>query len=245
MRKIVIVMVVVLLSVCWCGKLEATIFYDDGVVHNIDSYINDSVKVRNSTTGDLTTLNLFSGGHISGHLAGEDDSQINVFDGYIENNLVGWENSTIKIYGGHVDATIWAYDNSEVYLSGGSVKSALFLRDNSVATLLGGSLGTGIVLENSSQISIWGSGFEVDGISAGYGIITNTGEYVDGYGRAYSYGTLTGKLYSGETINNVFYIYNDSTIELVPEPTTLLLLSLGTVLLRKQFNKRDKKIIYW
>ena len=227
MKKMILVMMVVLVTGTWFGELEATIYYDDGVVHNINSYINDSVKVRNSSTGDLTTLNLFSGGHINGHLAGEGDSKINVFDGYIENNLAGTENSKIEVYGGYVDASIWAYDNSEISLSGGSIESGWFLRDNSIGTLLGGSLGTIVSLENSSQISIWGSGFEIDGVSVDYGIITNTGEYVDGYGRAYSYGTLTGTLYSGETINNAFYIYNDATIALVPEPATLLFFGLG------------------
>ena len=148
--------------------------------------------------------------------------------------MQGWDNSKIEVYGGYIDNSIFAHDSSELYLYGGSVGSGLVLRGNSVTTLSGGSLGAPIFLENSSQISIWGSGFEVDGISVGYGIITNTGEYIDGYGRTYSSGTLTGTLYSGETINNVFRIYNDSTIELVPEPITLLLFGLGGLILRKR-----------
>ena len=175
-------------------RAEAIIIYDDGIVHTIDSFIGEEVRVYDSAADDFTTVNVVGGGLIDGYLAGYENSRIKLYDGRVENNLVGRDNAQIEVLGGEVGDHLIAYDDSHADLSGGSIIGALALIGDSTATLSGTTIGTAFQLEFNSHITIWGSDFAIDGINASYGDIINTGEYVNEYGNAYSMGTLTGIL---------------------------------------------------
>ena len=49
-----------------------------------------------------------------------------------------------------------------------------------------------------------------------------------------STGTLTGILANGDAISNDFYISTNASIVLMPEPTALLLVGLGVVIMRRR-----------
>lgn len=238
MKKTLLMMTVMSLIVLamQSKRTEAIIIYDDGGVHTIDSFIDDSVDVYNDAVGNFTTVNVVNGGFINRHLAGLENSRIKLYGGRVETMLTGWDNAQIEVLGGEVGDHLITYNDSHADLSGGSILGALGLIGNSTANWSGTSVGTAFQLEHNSHLTIWGSDFAIDGISVGYGDIINTGEYVNSYGAAYSMGTLTGILDNGNTINNTYYIYNNAYMTLTPEPTTLSLLLLGGAILRR-FNR--------
>ena len=83
----------------------------------------------------------------------------------------------------------------------------------------------------SASLTIHGSDFAIDGSPVGLGEITSI------LGGSYwyePYRRLTGTVANGDIINNQFRIGNDASIVLVPEPATLLLLTLGVLTLRKK-----------
>ena len=51
---------------------------------------------------DSTTVNLLTGGEISGNLLAYDTSTVNVSDGMIGGGLWAWDNSTVNVSGGTI-----------------------------------------------------------------------------------------------------------------------------------------------
>ena len=90
----------------------------------------------------------------------------------------------------------------------------------------------------ASSHKIYGYDFVIDGQPISDSIISNTQDYTDEYGHYYASGRLTGFLQDGSTIDNDYKIYGASQIELVeiPEPTTLLLLGMGGLMISKRQN---------
>ena len=133
--------------------------------------------------------------------------------------------------GGSIGEDLWALHNSQVNFSGGSIGRHLSTRDNSQVTFSGGSIGNTIYVGRYSSTGSWikfiGSDFAINGTPVNYGRF-DTGVQDE------VHGTLTGTLVNGGYLDNEFYIYADSSIILIPEPATLLLLGLGGLLLRRK-----------
>ena len=180
----------------WCSVMET---YDASTA-NLSGGFNDLFAHGTSTvnlTGD-------SGGEI---WAAYDSSTMNIRGGDTD-YLQAHDSSELNIYGG----SFWpsAHDSSQVNIYGGTI--AFAASDSATATISGGtinSLWSGEELgEHTSVITVEGSGFNYP-----YGPIPDES------------GTLTGMLASGDPINAGFEIYGNASIVLVPEPSTLLLLS--------------------
>ena len=206
-----IIMVIMLTLVCLGTSEVQALIFNDGAVHTVDWTIDEPVWVEDSPTDDPTTLNLVEGGEISDWL--------NVFD-----------YSHANISGGSIGFVLHTYEYSQATISGGSIAYDLNTSDDSEVFVSGGLIGDNIDVRDNSKVSIFGSNFEIDGAPVGYGEIT-TGT-IDEFGKLT--GTLTGILQVGDSLNNVFYIEPDASIFLVPEPATLLLLSLGALVLRRK-----------
>jgi hypothetical protein len=209
-------------------KAQAKVVFDDGVTHTIDTFLNDSVEVRNSPLSQPTTLNLvkdgeiyydlgvydssqanISGGVIVRNLVTYNSSQINMSDGSIGNEWYAYNDSQISISGGSISDTFLVYNSSQVSIYGGSISIALAGYDISQISISGGSIGMGLYAYNSSQVTINGSGFNHP-----LGNLTGSGY-------------LTGIFPNGELINIGFFAYDTARIVLIPEPATLLLTCLG------------------
>lgn len=243
--------------------------FNDGQIHNIDCKIDDCVNVDLDQPGMKTTVNLLSGGEISGSLEGGGNSRLSISDGTIGSSLYAHGRSWVTVSGGsigvqlnsygssHVDMSsgsigiyLCASDSSQINVSGGSIGNELCAYASSQVSLSGGSIGTTLGAYDSSQVSfsggligrqlladglgiltIHGSDFAVDGKVFGYGQLTSIlgGSWYDEPCRR-----LTGKLASGEPINNDFSIGHNARIVLIPEPATVLLLGLGAVMLRRK-----------
>ena len=81
--------------------------------------------------------------------------------------------------------------------------------------------------DESCELFVHGTNFTINGSPVEYGT------YINLNGQNYTDYYLTGTLLSGEAISNHIYLYDDTSLVLIPEPATLFLLGLGAVMLRK------------
>jgi len=130
-----------------------------------------------------------------------------------------------------VSGTLHGAENSQITFNGGRVNGYLFARENSRIEWSGGTVSRDLRLGHDAVLTIYGTDFKIDGVSVSDNIITSihNGDLYDETHRL-----LTGTLANGETINNQFRIGDGAKIVLVPEPTMLLLLGLGTLALKKR-----------
>ena len=198
-----------------------------------------------------------SGGELRSDLLTYHDNQTSIFSGSIGAGIYTYDNSRVTIWDGSIEGGAHLYSDSQLILNGGAI-GGLVPRDNSQVTIWGGvnngalnawgnseiavyggstarDIYAGVDSGDHSQITLIGSSFTVDGISVGYGTLYSV------MGQAWVDETtrhLTGILANGNLIDNDFYISGQSSIVLapmpVPEPTTLLLLGLGAMMLRRK-----------
>jgi hypothetical protein len=153
--------------------------------------------------------------------------------------FVAENSSHITMSGGTVNKSLYAYGNSQLTVFGGRVRDGyLFVYDNCQATMSGGTVAGFLEVGNFATLIIQGSNFAVDGTQVNLGEITSLGggftNDPDGHYNNDPVRILTGTLANGDIINNGFQIGDAAKIILIPEPTTLLLLGLGAVILRKR-----------
>jgi len=230
-RMTIWLMVVVLIS-CFCLQkaMAATIIYDDGLTHSIGStgpYYYDRVEVKDSFLGGVTTANLLSGNSVY-DLKAYDHSLINISGGLANNGILAYDFSEVYITDGGIPSyhALEAYHSSKIYMSGGEIGGHLYACNNSNVYISGGTIDEEIRAYDSSTITFIGNDFVFGGVNVGYG------EYDTG-GLDWVRAPLSWTLSNGDQFNYVVYFESDSTIVLIPEPATLLLLGLGTLVLRK------------
>jgi hypothetical protein len=100
------------------------------------------------------------------------------------------------------------------------------LEYKSEVDISGGLLTGNFMLSDYAVLTLHGLDFAVDGTPAGYTQLLSLlgDDYKEEPQRR-----LTGTLLSGEPIDSQFRIGNSARIALVPEPATLLLLGLGSL----------------
>lgn len=89
-------------------------------------------------------------------------------------------------------------------------------------------------IDDSATLTIYGSDFAFDGQPFGYGELTSIlgGSYSNEPSRH-----LSGTLANGNSIDNDFYIGSDVSIVLTHEPSMLLLLGLGSLMLARRHSQ--------
>jgi hypothetical protein len=127
-----------------------------------------------------------------------------------------FQNSIFEMTAGEIeDGTLVLWDNSRGEISGGRISDDLMrFFGSSRLTITGGDIGPGFMNSENSEVFIYGSNFQIDGAPVGYGRVL------------IPMGYLTGDLSNGQ-IHCLFGIFDDSSVTLVPEPATILLLGLG------------------
>ena len=143
-----------------------------------------------------------------------DHTTVHMFGGSVE-VFHTYDSSTVNIHGGELTAQVglWELSTMNIYSGDITLDSSLFT-DSSTLNIYGGDVFLGAPhAEDSSTINIYGYGFS---------------EFP-----AFS---LTGYLADGSPFKFIELTHAISHINLIviPEPTTLLLLGLGGLLLRKQ-----------
>ena len=187
-------------------------------------------------SGNTTTGNILALGNseitvnclINGDLFMEDSSRVNIFSGGVQLSMTVEHDSQVTINGGMVSSGM-AYDTSSIILNDGTA-GELGARNYSEIHISGGVLSSFFWAMGSGKLVVSGTDFMVDGQSIEYGTY-DTG------GRDQVHGYLTGTLSNGDMINNDFYLYDNATLVLIPEPCTILLLGLGGLALRHKLRR--------
>jgi len=184
--RILSVLVLVLLS---GGAAEATLIYEDWLIHEGDDY--DIVSVLNDATLGMT------GGKVE-HLHTDGSSTLNLFDG-----MVSW---------------LIASDTSTMNIYGGLIEHALIVDRQSSVNLFGGTITEGVTIPHSGRVNVYGYGFDFRSGWEGNG-------WLSGY-------------WLDDTPFSIYFMdsaepFPGSQIVLIPEPSTLFLLLLGGLVVKK------------
>jgi hypothetical protein len=196
--------------------------------HDLRAYDYSQVDITHGRIGrDLFSLGnsqvSLLDGNILGQVGSHYNSKLTISGGRIWTFLFAHGDSELIFSGGTVGDNLQANSDSHAFISGGTIEDNLEVEMNSRVNLSGGTIGGNITVRHTAVLTIEGYGFQIDGENVGYGAY--------GYDD-YSSGRLTGLLTSNDLLNNDFTILDSASIVLVPEPTTLLLLALGGLLLR-------------
>jgi hypothetical protein len=171
-----------------------------------------------------------SGGTVNDNLWVIDNGQLTFSNGSVLGELRTYNTSLTTISGGEIEYLRVAH-SSQVAISGGSVLTDFTAYDNGLATMSGGIIHGNLLMAGYADLTINGANFAINGVPVGFGEITSLfgGNYLNE-----PYRQLTGTLANGDILNNQFQIGEYASITLVPEPTSMLLLGLGGLLLSRR-----------
>jgi hypothetical protein len=220
---------------------QATINISDGYVRGLgDGREQVTYNISGGDVGaelsmyDYSTANISAGNYMDLH--GEGHSSINLGGGQFEHvdvweeaslnitggqfiNVGAGQNSTLSISNGTFDhVVVWENVMAEVF--GGTVQE--FIASGSSTTdIFGGEILGHLCAEDLSMVNIYGYGFQYDP----YGGSQNGGQlagfWLDDTG-------FTIDFLDSSPVDSTYYDH----VYLVPEPTTLVLLGLGALVLR-------------
>jgi hypothetical protein len=194
----------------------------DGVVLFLHTYNSSTVNVRGGSIGrdasgagtvvtakDLSVINVYEGGRVAGGTGGACEL---------------YDLSTMNVYGGGVGLFWTAHDYSVVAIYDGFV-SDITASDRSTVNIRGGSIGSslgGFFCGPSATVNIYGYDFEYNPKWRWSDDLILGPRWVS---------RLTGRGFDGTPIE-ITGIADPSeypNIHLIPEPTTILLLALGSL----------------
>jgi hypothetical protein len=190
--------------------------------------VNDSMVVYNAST-----LNM-SGGNVFG-LGAVENSTVNISGGYVA-GLTLHDNATLTISQNASIGSAAAMEASIINMNGGTIASSLRVGDNSILNMNDGIISHLGVIEYSTLNLMGGNitnSLGADSLSATINIfgydLTKTAS-----GGGLGYGQVSGFWQNGTSFAiDLGSSETYSVINLIPEPTTLLLLGVGAFLLRK------------
>lgn len=232
---------------------------DGGVVDRLDAYNHSSINIyggevtRGVLIRDDGTFTM-SGGLFGLYgltderwgLDARNRANINISGGLI-GGVSARDYSTILITGGDFDG-IYATGHSDITINGGLADGwGIYAGSGASILLQGGNINTTLKTGGEGTIYLNGSNFEINGQSLSYGdrvsnFVPLTTYTVDDEQYNWYNGYITGNLLDGNILNTEFEIsrYNmswNSDIIIIPEPATLILLSMGSLLIIKPKNK--------
>ena len=231
MKKQLILIILVILSV-FTNLSYCDTYFDDGGTHTIFHNYDLNVHIYDDFLSNPTTVNLVSGGSVGAYLHVYNNSQLNMYGGNVNQTLETHHNSYANVYGGQITHDLRASHSSQIHMTNGSVIGDLEAWNSSQVTMSGGSveytLYAGYWGDCQSILTLLGENFAINGSAIGYG------EY---FASDFSSGNITGTLANGNLLDNAFEIHGSSSLVLqeIPEPSAILLLALGTTLLRKKY----------
>lgn len=144
-----------------------------------------------------------------------DYTTVDMFSGSVI-TLITYDSSIANIYAGEITGSIETHNLSTVNIHGGSVSlDFLAVEGSSTLNVFGGDflVGNSPMFSESSTVNIYGYGFDYDGFE------------------------LTGFLSDSSPFTMREVSQSDyEHITLIPEPSSLILLALGTLVLRRRKN---------
>ncbi len=173
-----------------------------------------------------------SGGNINS-LDINDNADVDISGGIFNSTysiylgLSGNHTGDINISGGQFDGIVYGNGYGTFAISGGEFNDIVSFTYSTQGTITGGTfLGDEIHIGDSARVTIHGSDFEVNGVPISYGTVYSGSRE----------GQLTGILADGTGLNIPLRNTQNAslTFVLIPEPTTLLLLGLGGLMMRRK-----------
>jgi hypothetical protein len=183
------------------------------------------------TPPDHTTVNFY--GDLADYIGTHDSSTLNFFGGQAE--IQAKNTSTVNISGGTLSlvlaqqygqvnvsgsaniGSLGAEDFSEIDITGGTINEIAAV-ESGIINLYGGELLEGIYATDFGQINVYG-----------HDLVKTTSGGSQGYGQLYGY--LTDETY---ICVDIFDLETHDHINLIPEPSSLVLLILGGLILRRK-----------
>lgn len=163
---------------------------------------------------------------------GDSDSHDSIFiwneaeldmDGGTVQSLDMFNFSTADISGGSITQGVYVWDDITIDISDGDIGWNLDASDDSTVNLHGGTIDDWLYATDNSVVNIYGYDFDYDPDAGGWNGGQLTGLWMDAT-------PLTIDFLDNIAVDSTYYDH----VNLVPEPTTLLLLTLGAVMLRKR-----------
>ena len=232
--------------------INSNIYQNDyiDVDMNVNNIPGTNINIMdNSLVGGLYAYNnssiYMSGGQIDNNLAVRDDAFASFSNGHIVWHIDVYDNAEAVMSGGSLYG-LRVHHNSNVTITGGIIEDRISVKDNAVVTLSGGLLqngpsNTSLSVSTNALIYLDGTGFEIDGISLHNGDkLSDFGQLIPNSIYDYYTGRVTGILSDGSALNSDFMIFNTefllgiADIVIIPEPATLILIGLGSVIIRKK-----------
>lgn len=250
-------LIVLWLSVTFINNLYGDIFIDisspgETVIQStpIGNSLTPHVRVDYYASGSLgTNYKLVNGGITYSQLRMHHNSHLTLSGGTVSGDLWFYENSVGEIISGRAGETRVA-ENSHLYITGGTIGSYIGVYDNGQAEITGGKLSGMLQIVGRGMATLSGSNFKIGGQSLPMGPLNITQlidegllevfDYSQNYNNFQYNGNLTGVLSDGHSFDLVlsFTHFTDSrgntaNLNLIPEPATILFLTLGGIILRK------------
>jgi len=146
-----------------------------------------------------------------------EDATVGMTGGKVQYSLYTKDSSTLNLFDGEV-SFLCVYDSSRLYMYGGQIRRSLALSGSGAASVFGGIIGPEIQIYDSGVLTVHGYAFE-------WQAFTSLG----------TEGFLSGNLLDGTPfrahLRTLPEPFPGSYVVLVPEPGTLLIFSIGGLIL--------------
>lgn len=221
--------------------MASRVYIDDGLSHviNDSSHVDDTLWLDyNSDNTHGTHIEMVDGGEVALFLP-FNNSTITIHGGTVDRGNVAIDtqgDNLITINGGTFIGDVASNNNSRIYVNGGNFHDDLYACDTGIVEISGGSIDGILGVYNSGIIYLNGSNFKIGGVNLNYGDELRDYANLSFWYSGYYSGRITGVLQDGSVISNTFIIKSNQNgkIIIIPEPCSLVLLSLGGLLLRKR-----------
>lgn len=201
------------------GMIMGDMYIDDGLSHTISNQINGTSYLDyNVANIPGTEIELIANGDIF--------------------FLKSYNHSSVINNGGTI-FSVEAFDQSTLIINSGSIGWRAAVNDNSEMHIYGGDLGEWIDAYDSGKIYLYGSNFVINGVTLQSGDSLRDYAELDYWGDYY-HDFISGVWNDGTPFFTGFNIerITDADIIVIPEPSALLLLSLGCLIYRNIYSNR-------
>lgn len=193
-----------------------------------DTVINIPPDVAMTSAGNSTQINLAPGGTLLGDFQANAGSEINISGGTVgphPTRLYANSGSEVNISGGRITNLVANPGSIVNFLGGGDSNSIFTAKAGSVLNVFGNFGFRALFMEADSTLNIYGKSFSLDDVSLD-GLVPGVPFEITNRGNI----SLDSLLLDGESFRYFLAGADPAatvTISLVPEPSTLALMSIG------------------